>query len=183
MKRFIDVLFSIIGLVLLSPILLVLSFIIRSDGGPALFRQVRVGLHGKEFEIFKFRSMIINAEQLGGYSTQSNDLRITNIGKIIRKTSLDELPQLFNVLKGDMSLVGPRPNVPAQREEYDKLQWEKRNSVLPGITGLAQATLRSKATWQERFELDIEYVNKSSLHYDFYIILLTFKQVFFKGGN
>ncbi|KOO11139.1 sugar transferase, partial [Vibrio xuii] len=88
-----------------------------------------------------------------------------------------------NVLKGDMSLVGPRPNVPAQREEYDKLQWEKRNSVLPGITGLAQATLRSKATWQERFELDIEYVNKSSLHYDFYIILLTFKQVFFKGGN
>lgn len=183
MKRVFDVVMSVVALVALSPVFIVVPVLIRRDGGPALFRQARVGLHGKVFSIYKFRSMVINSEQLGGYSTQANDPRITGIGRFVRKTSIDELPQLLNVLKGDMSLVGPRPNVPGQRSEYTQEQWDLRNSVLPGITGLAQATLRSGATWQQRYDLDIEYVRSQSMALDFKIILLTVKQVFTKGGN
>jgi len=178
-----DVVISVLTLLALSPVFIVVSLLIRRDGGPVLFRQTRVGLHGKVFSIYKFRSMVINSEQLGGYSTQKNDPRITRIGRFIRKTSIDELPQLLNVLKGEMSIVGPRPNVPGQQAEYTQEQWDLRNSVLPGITGLAQATLRSGATWQQRFDLDIEYVRLRSLRFDFNIILLTVKQVLTKGGS
>jgi len=167
----------------LSPVLIVIPLLIRRDGGPVLFRQTRVGLHGVPFNIYKFRSMVVNSEQLGGHSTQANDPRITKVGHFVRQTSIDELPQLLNVLKGDMSLVGPRPNVPGQRYEYTQEQWDLRNSVLPGITGLAQATLRSDATWQQRYDLDAEYVRSQSLMLDIKIILLTVKQIFTKGGN
>lgn len=183
MKRAFDIVVSAMALLVLSPIFIVIPLLIRRDGGPALFRQKRVGLNGKPFYIYKFRSMVVNSEQLGGYSTQENDFRITKIGRFVRKTSIDELPQLLNVLKGSMSLVGPRPNVPGQESEYTKEQWNLRHSVLPGITGLAQATLRSGATWQQRYALDAEYVRSCSLGLDIKIILLTVKQIFTKGGN
>lgn len=183
MKRLFDIIVSVIGLAFLSPLLIAISLLIKLDGGPVLFKQTRVGKNGVEFSIYKFRSMVVNAEKLGGYSTISNDKRITKVGAVIRKTSLDEIPQLINVIEGNMSIVGPRPDVPAQRKGYTKAQWELRTSVMPGITGLAQATLRSKATWQQRYNLDVEYINKSSFSYDLMIIVITVKQVLLKGGN
>lgn len=183
-KRVFDVIFAVFLLIAAFPLLVVVAYLIRKDGGPALFKQERVGLHGTPFQIYKFRSMVINAESLGGHSTQTNDPRITSIGHWIRKTSIDELPQLLNVLKGDMSFVGPRPNVPAQREEYTEEQWNLRNSVVPGITGLAQATIRSQGTWQERYDCDVLYVQKSSFMYDLWLIILTAKTVLSsKGAN
>ncbi|MFV1873085.1 MAG: sugar transferase [Oleiphilus sp.] len=182
MKRLFDLVLSIISLAILAPVMLVVALFIKKDGGPILYKQVRVGLNGKEFKIFKFRSMVLNADKIGGYSTSQNDSRITSVGRVIRKTSIDELPQLFNVVLGDMSIVGPRPNVPAQRKEYSEEQWTMRNRVLPGITGLAQAVNRSAATWQERFDLDSEYVSRASFMFDLKIILMTVKQVFLKGG-
>lgn len=167
-----------------SPILIgVATAIYLSDFGPVIFRQRRVGRGGKDFFIYKFRSMVIDAEKLGGYSTADGDPRITRVGRFIRRTSLDELPQLFNVLCGSMSVVGPRPDVPAQRTLYTEAEWQLRNSVRPGITGLAQATLRSAATETQRKELDLQYAQQASLFKDIQIILLTFKQVFGKGGN
>ena len=183
MKRLFDCLVAFSALVILSPVFILIPLWIKRDGGPVFFRQTRVGLQGRPFNMYKFRSMVVNSEQLGGYSTQTNDVRITRVGKLIRKTSIDELPQLLNVLKGDMSLVGPRPNVPQQRAEYTEQQWALRNSVLPGITGLAQARLRSSATWQQRYDLDAEYVKNQSFKLDMWIILLTVKQVIGKGGN
>lgn len=183
MKRVFDIVISAAALLVLLPFFVIMPLIIRRDGGPALFRQLRVGLNGSSFYIYKFRSMVINSEKIGGHMTQSNDPRITRVGRFIRKTSIDELPQLINVLKGDMSIVGPRPNVPNQQSEYSQEQWDYRNSVLPGITGLAQATLRSDATWQQRYDLDAEYVRLQSLSLDIKIILLTIKQIIHKGGN
>ena len=183
MKRIFDVFTSMALLLLLFPLLIIITILIKKDGGPALFFQVRVGKKGKVFNIYKFRSMVTNAAELGSYSTEKNDKRVTKIGRFIRKTSIDELPQLINVIKGDMSIVGPRPNVPLQKNEYTQEQWDKRNSVLPGITGLAQATLRSSATPEERLNLDLLYINKFSLFFDFKIIILTIKQVLFRGGN
>ena len=182
MKRFFDFLFSFVMLIILSPIFLVVSLILMFDGGPVLYKQVRVGRGGKEFKIFKFRSMVVNADKIGGYSTQVSDPRITKIGKILRKTSIDELPQLLNVLEGSMSIVGPRPNVPEQRADYTKHDWDLRNSVKPGITGLAQAKIRSAATAEERLKLDLEYIKKAGFCFDLWILLLTFKQVIFRGG-
>lgn len=182
MKRLFDIFIVIFLSVILSPVLLVVYILVKIDGGPGFFLQKRIGLNGTVFSLYKFRSMVVNAESLGGHSTKPNDNRITHIGNFIRKTSLDELPQLLNVFKGDMSLVGPRPNVPAQRSEYSEIQWVKRNSVLPGITGLAQATVRSNATWQERTDLDMEYVDRNGFFFDIFILFLTVKQVFLKGG-
>lgn len=182
MKRAFDFFISCFAIILLSPILIFIYFLIKRDGGSAIYKQMRVGLHGELFSIYKFRSMVINAEKIGGFSTQQNDPRVTKIGRFIRKTSIDELPQLFNVVKGDMSLVGPRPNVPAQKEQYLISDWQNRNSVLPGITGLAQATLRSRATFEERLKMDLDYVKCGNFLFDIKIILLTIKQVIFKGS-
>lgn len=184
MKRIFDFLSSLIAIIVFSPILIGVAIAIYlSDFGPVLFRQRRVGRGGDDFFIYKFRSMVIDAEKLGGYSTADGDPRITRVGRFIRRTSLDELPQLFNVLCGSMSVVGPRPDVPAQRVLYTEAEWQLRNSVRPGITGLAQATLRSAATETQRKELDLQYARQASLFKDIQIILLTFKQVFGKGGN
>ena len=183
MKRIFDFSTSLILLLLISPILVVIFILVKRDGGPAFFKQERVGLYGKPFYMYKFRSMVVNAPSLGGYSTSINDARITSVGKIIRKTSIDELPQLVNVLFGNMSIVGPRPNVLAQFNEYSQDDWDKRNSVLPGITGLAQATLRSQATYDERLKLDLKYIDTHSFIFDIKIIIKTIKQVISKGGN
>ncbi|WP_072429735.1 sugar transferase [Chitinimonas taiwanensis] len=184
MKRVFDVLCSALAMFLLLPILVLAAiFIWLQDGGPVFFSQLRVGKKGRLFRMWKFRSMVLNAESLGGYSTQDNDPRITPVGRFIRRTSIDELPQLFNVLCGDMSVVGPRPDVPAQRELYSDVDWAVRHQVRPGITGLAQATLRSEATTEQRKALDLEYARNASIRLDVKIILMTFKQVVFKGGN
>ncbi len=184
MKRLFDVVLSALILFPVLLVMIIVAIFIKSESkGPVLFKQERVGLHGKIFTIYKFRSMIIDAARQGPYFTQENDSRITRTGRFIRKASLDELPQLFNVLFGDMSLVGPRPNVPAQKNGYTEAEWNKRNSVRPGITGLAQAHLRSAATPEQRTELDLKYVDRSSLLFDFQIILVTALQVIFRGGN
>jgi lipopolysaccharide/colanic/teichoic acid biosynthesis glycosyltransferase len=184
MKRAIDVLLSLVALALLSPLLLATAIAIAlEDGRPVLFRQVRVGRGGREFGMHKFRSMVKNAASIGPYYTSSDDPRITRVGRFIRRTSLDELPQLFNVIQGDMSLVGPRPDVPAQRELYTDEEWQLRCSVRPGITGLAQAELRSEATPEQRLALDLRYAREHSVLMDLCIIAKTAGRLAGRGSN
>jgi lipopolysaccharide/colanic/teichoic acid biosynthesis glycosyltransferase len=176
MKRAVDVLLACLALALLAPVLLpVAAAIWLESGRPILFRQVRLGQGGREFGMYKFRSMVKNAAAIGPYYTAAGDPRITRVGRIIRRTSLDELPQLFNVLRGEMSLVGPRPDVPAQRAGYNDEDWALRCSVRPGITGLAQALLRSEATEEQRLRLDLQYARERSIWLDVKIMLWTFR--------
>jgi lipopolysaccharide/colanic/teichoic acid biosynthesis glycosyltransferase len=162
---------------------LIISILIKIDSqGSIFFKQERVGVNENIFIIYKFRSMVKDAEFLGSFKTRTNDKRITKIGKFIRTTSIDELPQLINVIIGDMSIVGPRPNLIEQKSEYSLDDWRKRNSIRPGITGLAQALKRSNASHKERTRLDLIYVENHSFSYDFYIVIQTIKQVFFKRG-
>ena len=184
MKRLMDIVLSLAALLLLSPVLLaVAAAVALEDGLPVLFRQVRVGRGGREFGIYKFRSMVKNAAAIGPYHTSSDDPRITRVGRFIRRTSLDELPQLLNVLTGDMSLVGPRPDVPAQRTLYSEADWQARCSVRPGITGWAQALLRSEATPQQRLDLDLRYVREHSVWLDLKIMAWTVRRLTGKGAN
>ncbi|MCF8719395.1 sugar transferase [Nitrospina gracilis] len=178
MKRLFDLAVSLFVLLSLWPVFLAVAVAIRLDSpGNVFYCQERVGLGGRPFLMFKFRTMVADADKMGSHQTAFGDARITPVGVFLRKTSLDELPQLLNVVTGDMSLVGPRPDVPAQRSDYTEEQWAKRTSVLPGITGLAQATKRSLATPEERLALDLEYVDRRSFWLDMKIILLTIKQV------
>lgn len=184
MKRMFDILISL-GVILLGfPFLILVSIaIFFTDGRPIFFMQERVGESSKAFYMYKFRSMCKNAEKIGSYRTETNDPRITKIGRFLRRTSIDELPQLYNVLKGDMSIVGPRPNVFAQKHLYTQLDWYLRHSVKPGITGLAQATLRSAATEAQRLQMDLEYASNPNFLIDLKIIVMTVKQIVIKGGN
>jgi len=163
--------------------LIVAIAIVWDNFGSIFYTQKRIGLNGKEFGMYKFRSMRVDADKIGPYFTSTNDPRITRVGQFLRRTSIDELPQLLNVLLGHMSVVGPRPNVAQQQELYSPVMWKKRNTVKPGITGLAQATKRSAATVEERDSLDLEYVDKHNLMFDLKIIFMTIKQVVVKGGN
>ena len=188
MKRLIDILLSLCALLLLSPVLLGVALaILLHDGPPVFFRQKRVGLGGREFGMLKFRSMVHNAASIGPYFTSANDPRITPIGRFIRRTSLDELPQLINVLLGDMSLVGPRPDVPAQRAQYTDAQWQERCTVRPGITGLSQALMRSEGTEALRCEMDLRYVREArglrGLWLDFKIMFWTVGRLTGRGAN
>ena len=184
MKRMMDLMLSLSALVLLFPLMLVTAIAVAAESGrPVLFVQQRIGRGGREFCMFKFRSMVKNAAALGPYHTSSNDPRSTRVGRFIRRTSLDELPQLLNVLKGDMSLVGPRPDVPAQRANYSEADWNERCSVRPGITGLAQAQLRSQATPAQRLALDLQYVRECSLALDLRILGWTLARVGGQGSN
>lgn len=182
-KRLLDIIISVIVLVVIFPVLLFVVVWIKIDSkGPAFFVQKRVGLDGDEFGIYKFRTMVVDAETRGPYNTQENDPRITRAGAFLRKTSIDELPQLINVLKGEMSLVGPRPNLMRQKIEYTEQEWDKRNSVRPGITGLAQARLRSMATPEQRTQMDLEYVDRYGVIFDMMIMLMTVRRLF-SGGS
>ena len=182
-KRAVDISMSLFFIILLSPLIISIPLLIKLDSnGPAIFSQTRVGLNTKKFIMYKFRTMVTGAEKSGGYATKTGDVRITRLGKFLRKASLDEIPQLFNVLKGDMSLVGPRPDVPMQETNYTAAQWKKRCRVKPGITGLAQATRRSDATPQERLQLDLEYVDNASIYLDLKIMVMTMKQLLLRGG-
>lgn len=183
-KRLFDVVGSLIALLLLSPLLLGTALAVALESGfPVLFRQTRVGLGGQTFGMLKFRSMVKNAASIGPYFTSANDPRITRVGRFIRRTSLDELPQLLNVLKGDMSLVGPRPDVPAQQSLYSETDWAQRCSVRPGITGLAQALYRSDSTEAQRLEADLRYTREASLWLDLKICWWTVKRLSGQGAN
>jgi len=189
LKRTIDVVASLCGLILLSPLLLVIGILIRSDSkGPIIFAQKRVGLKGKEFKMYKFRSMVVNAEELKDKLKENNEMsgpmfkmkddpRITKIGKFIRKTSIDELPQLINVLKGDMSLVGPRPSLPKEVKEFEPWMLE-RLEVKPGLTCYWQVMGRNSIDFEDWMKLDIRYVNERSLGVDIKLIFKTFLVLF-----
>lgn len=184
MKRAIDLLLSLCALIGLSPVLALAGMAIALESGrPVLFRQTRLGLGGREFGMFKFRSMVRNAAAIGPYHTATDDPRVTRVGRWLRRTSIDELPQLLNVLKGDMSLVGPRPDVPAQRGLYTDEAWALRCSVRPGITGLAQAQLRSEGTPEQRLALDLRYAREHHGWLDLKIMLWTLRRLGGQGSN
>ena len=183
-KRLFDVVASACGLILLSPLFLLLIILIKSeDGGPAFYSQERIGKNEKPFKMWKFRSMVVDADKMldkledqneidGAMFKIKDDPRITKIGHVIRKYSLDELPQLWNVLIGDMSLVGPRPPLPSEVEEYTDYD-KQRLTVMPGCTGLWQVTKRNEADFDEMVWLDIVYINHSGLVEDLKLIIKT----------
>lgn len=183
-KNIIDLIGSFIGIVILSPLFIVVALLIKSESdGPVFFKQKRLGYRGQTFEIVKFRTMVENAENLGdGLSIKSeNDSRITKVGKFLRKTSLDELPQLFNIFMGDMSLVGPRPPVtyhPYEGYEGYSEKYKKRFNMKPGVTGLAQVEVRNAVSWDQRIEYDIKYIEDYSIILDTKIIIKTIFKIF-----
>ena len=186
-KRFLDVTASFLGLVLLSPLLLAVSILIKIDSrGHVIFRQKRIGRNGKVFEIYKFRSMCVGAEKTGsGVYSGKGDARVTRIGKILRATSIDELPQLLNILKGEMSFVGPRPPLtyhPWKYEEYTDFQ-KRMFEVRPGITGWAQVNGRKDVEWHKRIELNVWYVDHMSLLLDIKIMFMTAFKVLTNADN
>ena len=186
-KRFLDVTASFLGLVLLSPLLLAVSILIKIDSrGPVIFRQKRIGRNGKVFEIYKFRSMCVGAEKTGsGVYSGKGDARVTRIGKILRATSIDELPQLLNILKGEMSFVGPRPPLtyhPWKYEEYTDFQ-KRMFEVRPGITGWAQVNGRKDVEWHKRIELNVWYVDHMSLLLDIKSMFMTAFKVLTNADN
>ena len=183
-KRALDVFASLLGLILLSPILLIVVIMIKLDSkGPVIFKQKRVGLNGREFYMYKFRSMVVNAEELkeklktqnemsGPMFKMKEDPRVTRVGKFIRKTSLDELPQLINVIKGDMSLVGPRPSLPNEVKQFEPWML-KRLDVKPGLTCFWQVSGRNDIDFEDWMKLDIKYVNEKNFFLDIKLILKT----------
>lgn len=188
-KRSLDIILSSIGLVCLSPLMAIIAYKIKKeDNGPVFYKQLRVGKNGHQFEMYKFRSMVTNADQLleqlkdkneveGAMFKMRHDPRITKIGHYLRKHSLDELPQLVNVIKGDMSLVGPRPPLPSevvQYTDYDK----QRLYVTPGCTGLWQATERNNVGFNDMVKLDLKYIQNASIAYDSWIIWKTIVIIF-----
>lgn len=178
-KRGFDIIGSLVGLALLLPVFGIISLAIISDNGkPVFFRQERVGRGGRRFRVFKFRTMVRDAESKGLFA-HKEDPRITKVGRFLRRWSLDELPQLINVLLGHMSLVGPRPTLPYQVEKYDQRQ-KRRLLVRPGITGLAQVKGRNALSWPERIEIDLQYLERMSLWLDIRILLMTIPALFQK---
>lgn len=197
MKRFFDLIVSLTLIIFLAIFFLLISFIIKLDSkGPVFFRQKRLGLNNKIFTIFKFRTMHKDTEKYALSPTSKDDKRITRVGKFLRLTSIDELPNLFNVFIGDMSIVGPRAidkkqfelrrfncikNNPEKKEYYDEM-FSKRHIYRPGITGLTQISGRSNMTPEQSIEYDIKYINKANIFYDIKIILLTVYYVVTRKG-
>ena len=188
-KRLFDVVASACGLVLLSPVFLATAIAIKlDDGGPVFYNQERIGKDGKPFKMYKFRSMKVNADQEieklqkhnevdGAMFKMKNDPRITRVGKFIRKTSIDEFPQLLNVLLGQMSIVGPRPPLPREVAEYTDYD-KQRLYVRPGCTGLWQVTVRNSVGFHEMVNIDLDYIKRRSFHLDLEIMLKTIKVIF-----
>jgi lipopolysaccharide/colanic/teichoic acid biosynthesis glycosyltransferase len=173
-KRILDLVITVPVLILLAPVFMIIAILIRRDSpGPAFYTQRRVGLDGKEFRLVKFRTMVVGAERIGpGLDNDVGDPRITTIGTRLRAASIDELPQLLNVLIGDMSIVGPRPTLRDQVERYSPEQ-RRRLRARPGITGLAQISGRSTLPWSQRIVIDLHYVDEWSLRLDLGIIMRT----------
>lgn len=186
-KRFFDIAASLAAIVVLSPLMLVTAVAVKLDSkGPAIFKQERLGLKGKVFNIYKFRSMCCGAEHMGtGVYSGDDDVRVTRVGRILRKTSIDELPQLVNILKGEMSFIGPRPPLtyhPWDISEYTPEQM-KMFDVRPGITGWAQINGRKDVEWHKRIELNCWYVDNQSLLLDIKILLVTVLKVLKNEDN
>jgi lipopolysaccharide/colanic/teichoic acid biosynthesis glycosyltransferase len=172
-SRALDVVISAVALVLLSPLLAVAAVAIRLEGGSVIYRQRRVGKGGEEFQMLKLRTMVSGSDPVGvGTVVTRDDPRVTRVGRLLRRTSLDELPNLVNVLRGEMAIVGPRPTIPAQVAGYTPRQ-RRRHEVRPGITGWAQVQGRAGIPWEERIELDIWYVDHRSLLLDLRILART----------
>ncbi len=177
-KRIFDISISLPAIILLSPVFVVIVIAVRLSGkGPAIFKQQRAGKNGKPFIFYKFRTMKTDVDPFGPSPKSDKDLRLTKVGTFLREYSLDELPQLFNILKGDMSIVGPRPLYVAQMAEWNERQ-KKRLLVKPGLTGLAQISGRGGLTREEKLELDVKYVETAGFLADIKIILATIAQVF-----
>lgn len=188
-KRLIDIVCSFLGVLVLSPLFIIIAIIIKTTSkGPVFFSQKRVGKNGKEFDMYKFRSMVVNAEELkeklatqnemsGPMFKMKDDPRVTKVGKFIRKTSIDELPQLWNVLKGDMSLVGPRPSLPKEVAQFDKWM-HKRLEVKPGLTCYWQVSGRNNIDFEDWMKLDIKYVDERSTWIDIKLIFKTIGVLF-----
>jgi len=190
LKRILDISGAIIGIIITSLLLIIVALAIKLEDpkGPVIFSQKRIGKNGKEFNMYKFRSMVTDAEfklkellelneTTGAMFKMKNDPRVTRVGKLIRKTSIDELPQFFNVLKGDMSLVGPRPPLPREVKNYNDYH-KQRLLVVPGCTGLWQTSGRSNIGFEDMVHLDLEYINKRSILMDIKIIFKTFFVLF-----
>ena len=179
-KRFFDIVASVAGLIVLSPVIAIVAYLIRKRlGSPILFRQVRPGLGGKPFEMVKFRTMRDALDANGNPLADSE--RMTDFGRFLRSSSLDELPELWNVIKGDMSLVGPRPLLMEYLPLYDEVQ-VRRHDARPGVTGWAQINGRNALSWEEKFKLDVWYVDNQSMWLDLKIIVLTIKKVLIRDG-
>jgi lipopolysaccharide/colanic/teichoic acid biosynthesis glycosyltransferase len=186
-NRAADVVLASVGLALTSPLIGIAALVVKlEDGGPVLYRQRRVGRDGEEFELLKIRTMVVDAERLGArYAVDRGDPRITRAGRILRRLSIDELPQLWNVVRGDMSVIGPRPTLRYQVERYTERQ-RRRLEVKPGITGWAQIHGRAALPWDDRIELDVWYVEHRSPKVDLEILARTPLALFsgtYKGGT
>ncbi|WP_283595756.1 sugar transferase [Limosilactobacillus sp. DJ3M12] len=193
-KRIFDIVAATCGIVLLSPLMIIIAVLIKTeDHGPIFYKQVRVGKNGKTFKMYKFRSMFVNADKMltklkehndveGPMFKMKDDPRITKVGHFIRKHSLDELPQFLNVLRGDMSLVGPRPPLPSEVEEYSEYD-KQRLFVIPGCTGLWQATERNEVGFNEMVQLDIQYIQRASFIFDLWIIWKTVEIIIRPNGS
>ena len=194
MKRLFDIVAATCGIIILSPLMIIIAVLIKNeDHGPIFYKQVRVGKNGKTFKMYKFRSMFVNADKMldrlkdqndvdGPMFKMKDDPRVTKIGHFIRKHSLDELPQFLNVLKGDMSLVGPRPPLPSEVAEYSEYD-KQRLFVTPGCTGLWQATERNEVGFNEMVQLDIQYIKRASFIFDLWIIWKTVEIVIKPNGS
>ncbi|MFJ8266836.1 sugar transferase [Peribacillus asahii] len=179
-KRPMDFLLSLIAIIFLSPVLLVVALLVKTKlGSPVLFKQKRPGLNEKIFMMYKFRTMTDERDENGELLPDS--VRLTKFGRLLRSTSLDELPELFNILKGDMSIIGPRPLLVQYLPLYNRHQ-KRRHKVRPGLSGLAQVSGRNAISWEDKFNLDVEYVDNVSFIGDWKIILLTIKKVFVREG-
>lgn len=179
-KRLIDIICSLVGLIVFSPILVIVALLVRINlGSPIFFTQNRLGKNGKEFKMIKFRTMKDAVDKFG--EVLPDEQRLTKFGKILRSTSLDELPELINVLKGDMTLVGPRPLLVEYKELYSERQF-RRHETSPGITGWAQVNGRNSISWNERFELDVWYVDNLSFFLDIKILFMTVLKVIKRDG-
>lgn len=179
-KRLLDIFISLISLIILFPLFIVIGIVIKLDSrGPIIFKHKRLGKNCQGIYVFKFRSMVNNAILLGPEYTTNNDLRITKIGYILRKTSLDELPQLLNILKGEMSLIGPRPDA---YTDYPSDFQKERSKILPGISGLAQINGRSTLSKEQKEKYDLKYIKEYNFMYDLKIILKTIRIVFKQEG-
>lgn len=187
MKRLIDVILCSIGIIILSPVFLITALLIKLESkGPIIFKQERLGKNGNIFKIYKFRSMCVGAEKTGsGVYSGKNDSRVTKVGKIIRATSIDELPQFFNILKGDMSIIGPRPALTYHPWKYEEYNDEQKHmfDIRPGVTGWAQINGRKEVEWPRRIELNVWYVRNVSFLLDIKIFFMTIFKVFTNADN
>ncbi|MES9699117.1 MULTISPECIES: sugar transferase [Bacillus] len=179
-KRPMDFILSLIAIIMLSPVFFIVAFLVKTKlGSPVLFKQERPGLHGDIFKMYKFRTMTDEKNEDGELLPDS--VRLTKFGKFLRSTSLDELPGLFNIFKGNMSIIGPRPLLVQYLPLYNEHQ-KRRHEVRPGLSGLAQVNGRNAISWEEKFNYDVEYVDNVSFTTDWKIILLTIKKVFIREG-